>query len=159
MSEESTERQPVDELRIRIGMVVSSAFYRTLFRELSRRPGWVIEAVNPEDPDAIEAGGWDLVLLTAETIDHRLLEEVAHVSRSPRSRVMVLAEDVDPQHIADALNSGADDYLAVPFFIDECVARIHALVAQARGRGMRFNPQSSPASDDGSGPSTDDHSA
>ncbi|OTG67649.1 response regulator [Acinetobacter silvestris] len=47
--------------------------------------------------------------------------------------VLVLTARNQTQHCVEALNLGADDYLAKPFELDELIARIHALGRRHRG--------------------------
>lgn len=47
--------------------------------------------------------------------------------------VLVLSADWHPDRIVQALGVGADDYMAKPFYKDELVARIHAIVRRSKG--------------------------
>lgn len=52
--------------------------------------------------------------------------------------VLVLSYDCSMQHMANAFNNGADDFLAKPFVTEECLLRAQALIR----RYLELNPNS-----------------
>ncbi len=51
--------------------------------------------------------------------------------------LIITARDAVPDRI-DGLNAGADDYLAKPFDLSECIARVHALIRRSAGHSNNF---------------------
>jgi two-component system, OmpR family, response regulator len=49
--------------------------------------------------------------------------------------VIITARD-QPEEKIEGLNLGADDYLAKPFYLEELVARLHAIWRRTAGRGL-----------------------
>ena len=73
---------------------------------------------------------WMLPRLDGTELLRRLREE----ARSDVPVIMLSARDELPDKLA-GFRAGADDYLTKPFDLPELEARLHALVARARGKG------------------------
>jgi two-component system, OmpR family, copper resistance phosphate regulon response regulator CusR len=81
---------------------------------------------------AARAGEFDLLLLNASLP----VKDGVAVVRELRDDgvtvpVVMLAADDDRKQTVAALNAGADDYLARPFYLEELLARIHARLREA----------------------------
>jgi len=99
--------------------------------------GWESVPIQTADLTASASHIWDLIVVAAVGETFPIPSICAQASRNTRQRVMVVSNNQDPQRIADALNSGADDYLIAPFDADECRARMRMLVKRS---GQRSKP-------------------
>lgn len=102
-----------------------------------REEGYVVEhAADGEDAwAALQAGGWDLVIL-----DWWLpVQDGLTVLRRFRQRdrdtpvLFLTARDAVSDRVR-GLDGGADDYLCKPFAFDELLARVRALLRRGEGR-------------------------
>lgn len=82
-----------------------------------------LSGIGPDNPN--------IVVMGAKSITSDVLVTVAQATGATARRLLLVAEDHDPQHIADLLRAGADDYLAAPFAPEELVARILSLAARS----------------------------
>jgi DNA-binding response OmpR family regulator len=79
------------------------------------------------------AGRFDVLLLSASLPAQDALSVVRELRADGLTvPVVMLAAEDDLREKVKALRSGADDYLARPFHLQELVARIHARIREAR---------------------------
>ena len=52
--------------------------------------------------------------------------------------VILLTARAEPSERVEGLNLGADDYLTKPFYIDELIARIQAVIRRASGESLNL---------------------
>lgn len=78
---------------------------------------------------ALQVRHFDLVVMDRRLPDGDAIELLATIRRQrPRPSILVLTALDDPNDIAKALDSGADDYLAKPFEPVELIARAKAVL-------------------------------
>jgi DNA-binding response OmpR family regulator len=102
--------------------------------------GWHGELADPLTWAQQPAGSWNVVIIGATILDSRIVRLTIAATRDPRTRVLIIGEDADPQHIADVLQAGADDYLLYPFAPEECLARLRSLVMYSQRRSRYISP-------------------
>ncbi|MBK5959267.1 two-component system response regulator [Rhodoplanes elegans] len=100
---------------------------------------------------AIAVRQFDLIVLDRGLPDGDGVDLLARIRQQhPRPGVLVLTALDDPNEIAQALDAGADDYLAKPFEPIELVARVKAVIRRLqldqRGRVTIANLTFEPAS-------------
>ena len=98
--------------------------------------GW--SAASMDDPDtfveAIENDAFDLLIVDVHLDGRdRLGTDVLHGLRHKgrREPILLLTQFAERHRVADALDAGADDYLAKPFDPEELVARVRAMHRRA----------------------------
>jgi len=74
----------------------------------------------------------DLVLLDLMMPEMDGWEVLSHLRSSSNTPVMVISALSNKETIVNMLEQGVDDYLTKPFFIDEVVARINAVLRRAK---------------------------
>jgi DNA-binding response OmpR family regulator len=99
--------------------------------------GWRVVPITQQELDRVAREPWSVVVIGACTVTSETLLLCAEVARNPQTCTLVLAEDRDPQHVADALRAGADDYLATPYASEECAARLRSLILHAQHQAIR----------------------
>lgn len=114
---------------VRVAVLADRPALREAIEAVVREQRWVATDIAADDLDRIQQADWDLVVLAGSDAPHLALLG-ARAARSSRRRVIIISDDHDPQHVADALNSGADDYLTVPFDRGEVAARMRSLIRQ-----------------------------
>lgn len=78
----------------------------------------------------------DIILLDLGLPDGDGIELVRWIRTTRATPIVVLsARDSEPAKVG-ALDEGADDYLTKPFFVEELVARLHAVVRRSSGVGL-----------------------
>lgn len=87
--------------------------------------------------ERIERGGLDAVLLDVMVHD---LDGISVLKRIRRAGLrtpvlLVTARDAREERI-EGLDAGADDYIVKPFFLDELVARLNAVLRRSVGQGL-----------------------
>lgn len=87
--------------------------------------------------DRIEKGKFDAVLLDVMIHD---LDGISVLKRVRRAGLrvpilLVTARDAREERI-EGLDAGADDYIVKPFFLDELVARLNAVLRRSVGQGL-----------------------
>lgn len=101
--------------------------------EIVRRMGWRTEVLDPwSSCQDFSTGRWELIVLLADDVDPETLKLVSEVSVPSSTRVLVVADNRDPQVVADVLRAGSDDYVAEPVEAEELAARMQSLVLRAR---------------------------
>ena len=70
----------------------------------------------------------DVILLHAGISDMSLQEAIQRLRQFPHTPLLVLSETDDEMEIITALESGADDYLRIPFDINVLIARVEAIL-------------------------------
>lgn len=95
------------------------------------RMGWNAEYL-PTLPELASTDHWELIVVAAKHVTPLVLQTIIHFSAPDHARLLVVADDRDPQIIADVLRTGSDDYLIYPFQDDELAVRVQSLVLRAR---------------------------
>jgi len=103
-------------------------------------PGWRVEAVSdgPLALDAVRRETPDLVLADVLMSGRDGVSLLAALRADPRTRsvpVILLSARVGEEARLQALEAGADDYLAKPFAARELMARVQGILALSRVRG------------------------
>jgi DNA-binding response OmpR family regulator len=127
--EEFAAERAIQHARGRIAILAGAAETREQLREIALDLGCDPEVIDEWAIDRIETGRWTLVIIVSTSNPAGLILRVAMASRFRGTRVLVVSDDRDTQHIADVLVAGADDYVIMPFDPVECRARIQALIA------------------------------
>lgn len=106
---------------------------RALLEALRRRDVLADHVRTIADADAMaRVGNYDVLVLDRRLPDGEGLDLVASLrQRKHPAPILVLTALGSVDHRVDGLDSGADDYLAKPFAIEELLARLRAL--QRRG--------------------------
>jgi two-component system, OmpR family, response regulator len=117
------------QARGRIAILAGMDETREQLRDIALDLGCDPEFIDDWAIDRIEARRWTLVIIVSTSNPAALILRVAMASRFRGTRVLVVSDDRDTQHIADVLVAGADDYVLMPFDPVECRARIQALIA------------------------------
>ncbi len=82
---------------------------------------------------AVKVREFDLIVMDRRLPDGDSIELIGAFQRlRPRPSLLVLTALDDPNHIAKALDAGADDYLAKPFEPVELIARVRAVMRRAQ---------------------------
>jgi CheY-like chemotaxis protein len=102
--------------------------------------GWRVEAVSdgPQALDAVRRETPDLVLADVLMSGRDGVSLLAALRADPRTRsvpVILLSARVGEEARLQALEAGADDYLAKPFAARELMARVQGILALSRVRG------------------------
>ena len=77
--------------------------------------------------ELFEKGGFDLVLLDIMLPQLNGIEVLRRIRRSSEAPVIVVTARADTETAVTALDTGADDYIAKPFAIEELLARIRRM--------------------------------
>lgn len=87
--------------------------------------------------ERIEHGGLDAVLLDVMVHDLDGISVLRRVRRAGLRTpiILVTARDAREERI-EGLDAGADDYIVKPFFLDELVARLNAVLRRTVGQGL-----------------------
>ncbi len=87
--------------------------------------------------ERIEKGDLDAVLLDVMVHDLDGISVLKRVRRAGLRTpvILVTARDAREERI-EGLDAGADDYIVKPFFLDELVARLNAVLRRTVGRGL-----------------------
>jgi DNA-binding response OmpR family regulator len=120
-----------DPYPVRVAIVSDSESLRDLVTRISREDGWIPVDVPADSIGDGVGASWNLVILDSAYRDLDLMRVAAAASRDTSHRVLVIAADMDPQLVADIINVGADDVLALPIEPMELRARMHSLVARS----------------------------
>jgi DNA-binding response OmpR family regulator len=127
--DEFAAERGVRQARGRIAILAATNETREQLWDIALDLGCEPELVDDWAIDRIESRRWTLVIIVSTSNPASLILRVAMASRFGGTRVLVVSDDRDTQHIADVLVAGADDYVILPFDPVECRARIQALIA------------------------------
>lgn len=117
--------------RVRLALVGGGEDIDEALAYMALTNGWIVEPVSLRTLQDIHEDTWNVVIFWIDGINSEAIAACARLSANRRRRVMVISRDRDPQHIADVLQAGADDYLVEPFWSAECAARVRSLVERA----------------------------
>jgi DNA-binding response OmpR family regulator len=92
--------------------------------------GWKLLTFDPFAPIDVYNDRISLLIFSLKEVAPSGLELITGVKSQSRANLLVISNDRNPQTIADALRSGADDYLVSPFEPAELVVRVRALVTR-----------------------------
>ena len=93
---------------------------------------------------AFEAEAPDLVVLDLNMPKRSGLEVLRAIRKRAATPVLVLSVMTAEEHVVDALDSGADDYLEKPFRPRELRARVRALLRRSQERALGASRQELP---------------
>lgn len=117
---------------VEIAILVQDQKNRQRVESVVHQMGWGPDLLSADVDNADAFERWELIIIAAEQVTAEVLQLVTRASAPDRTRVLVVAEDRDPQSIADVLRAGSDDYLVSPFQPEELAARMQSLVLRAR---------------------------
>lgn len=125
-----------EKAKVRILLIEDEAGMAAALRTVLEHEGYVVDHV-PALADAREAamsGTSDLVLLDRTLPDGDGLSVVANLRRhNPGVPIIVITARGDVVDRVSGLDTGADDYLAKPFAMEEMLARIRAVRRRPAG--------------------------
>ncbi|MBW4661148.1 MAG: response regulator transcription factor [Drouetiella hepatica Uher 2000/2452] len=106
-----------------------------------REQGFVVDYCDNGDEAYAKAIAheYDVLLLDIMVPGRDGLSILKHLRRSGKNTPVILLtarNELDDR--LEGLNLGADDYMAKPFFVEELVARIHAVVRRSAGDRQNF---------------------
>ncbi len=108
-----------------VGMRLDAEGYRTLSVRTAKQ---AFELLGLENPAASE-NGVDLVMLDIFLPDMSGIEACRHIKRTPHTAdipVIMITGSTEEEHLRQAFEAGATDYIEKPFKGVELLARIHA---------------------------------
>lgn len=115
----------------RIAILSEPGGVRDLILDIALDAGWRPELIDDYDLTRTDPTAWGLIVIVDEAGTSDLARRGAMASRHPQSRVLVVSSNRDPQHVADVLMAGVDDYLIAPFDPQECQARMQSLLTRS----------------------------
>ena len=106
-----------------------------------KEQGFIVDYCNNGDEAYAKAIAheYDVLLLDIMIPGRDGLSILKHLRRSGKNTPVILLtarNELDDR--LEGLNLGADDYIAKPFFVEELVARIHAVVRRSAGDRQNF---------------------
>ena len=107
-------------------------------RKALEEQGFVIDACRDGDEGLAMAmeGAYDLILLDIMVPGRDGLSILRQIrEKGNRVPVILLTARASPNERVEGLNLGADDYLPKPFYMDELIARMHAILRRSSERG------------------------
>lgn len=150
LRQSSIQELPVGSVPLHLLIVDRDAALRKPLEEVGHAMGFTVHAGTPAEMDSTLAAGFcDVVLLDlaekAESLN--FLQEVRR--QYPRVPVLVTTSFSSVQVAAEALRSGATDFLTKPYSLEELTSMLH-LVAEQRSfdlelRRLRHKTSTSPA--------------
>jgi DNA-binding response OmpR family regulator len=99
--------------------------------------GWVPSLIDRQELEQNPTSHWGLVIIISMGGSDGLVSLAAQAAHEGGTRVMIVADDRDPQLIADVLRSGVDDYLVAPFHPLELRVRMRAHIHRGDASGQR----------------------
>jgi DNA-binding response OmpR family regulator len=120
-----------DSYPVRVAIVTDSEPLRELVTRISREDGWIPIDIPVDSVDSDDSAPWNLVIIDSAHRELDLIRVASAASRDTSHRVLVIAATQDPQLVADVINVGADDVLALPIDPMELRARMHSLVERS----------------------------
>lgn len=106
-----------------------------MLRDVLEASGYIVEA----DPDAdrglrrVQTGSYDLMILDVllrGADGFEVLRSIRDFSQIP---LLILSSRAERSDRVLGLRMGADDYLAKPFYSEELLARVHAILRRSKG--------------------------
>ena len=114
-----------------VAVLVAPKELETLVCDIIRDQDWLCEIITKDVLEQAADAAWSLVILSSSEGAEGLAILSAKASRNHGTRVLAISSERDPQHIADVLRSGADDYLVPPIDPSELAARMQALIGRS----------------------------
>jgi DNA-binding response OmpR family regulator len=107
-----------------------------MLRELFEGSGYLVEfeADGDRGLERTQTGSYDLLILDVMLPGADGFEVLRRVRDQSRIPVLILSQKADRSDRVHGLRAGADDYLAKPFYPDELLARVEAIVRRAGSR-------------------------
>jgi len=99
----------------------------------------IVATTGDEGLQLVEELSPDIVILRPDFQDISLLDAITELRRFSNVPLIVLGYGQDTMEAAHALETGADDYVRIPFPLTEMVARISAILRRAC-TGTKENP-------------------
>jgi two-component system alkaline phosphatase synthesis response regulator PhoP len=121
----------------RIAIISSPNPLFDLVQQIVVDEGWHPSLIDGRDLDRRPGLPWSLVIIISVGTHDDLVLLAAQVTRGGGTPVMVIADDRDPQLIADVLRSGVVDFLVAPFHPLELSVRMHAHINRSESSGHR----------------------
>jgi DNA-binding response OmpR family regulator len=122
---------------LHLGVVALSDCESRRLLSIITSTGWSVVKLNPADEPAVSWTSVDVVVISTRRITADVLAIVSAASQHLAIPLLVVSRDKGAQQVADALRSGADDYVVTPMAVEELVARIRALVKRSPGMAER----------------------
>lgn len=117
---------PETDFRERVAIVSTPNPLLDLVWQIVIDERWFPSLIDRHELDQNPAPSWSLVIIISVGRHDDLVPLAARATHNSGIPVMVIADDGDPQLIADVLRSGVDDYLVAPFHPLELSVRMHA---------------------------------
>jgi len=116
-------------------VVDDDAELRAMLRELLGGAGYVVDVESDGERGAarVEAGGYGLLILDIMLPGFDGFEVLRRVRRGSEVPILLLSAKAERSDRVAGLDAGADDYLPKPFFPDELLARVRAILRRSRG--------------------------
>lgn len=92
----------------------------------------IVATTGDEGLQLVEELSPDIVILRPDFQDISLLDAITELRRFSNVPLIVLGYGQDTMEAAHALETGADDYVRIPFHLTEMVARISAILRRTR---------------------------
>src|SRR5258705_9130338 len=104
--------------------------------------GYVVASESDGDRGAAraETGGYDLLILDVTLPGLDGFGVLRRIRRSSHLPVLMLTAKAERTDRVVGLDMGADDYLPKPFFPDELLARVRAILLRSHGRSAQTPP-------------------
>ena len=117
-------------------LVEDEPHIRRFVRAALEQEGWQVHESVSMGRGLIDAGTRrpDLVVLDLGLPDGDGIEFIQDVRKWSTVPIIVLSARVAEGEKIRALDAGADDYLTKPFYVDELIARLHAVTRRAAVR-------------------------
>ena len=117
-----------------MGVLPHSQRLTERFRSVGTASGWVFLRFDLDSFSPSLAASCDAAVLILDRVTGENLTWISSNARQIQIPLVVIARDQDARTVARVLGSGADEYVAHPFVVEEIVARLNSLVSRARGQ-------------------------
>ncbi len=87
----------------------------------------VLRATGPDQPDVVLI---DVTLPGME--EFGVLDAIRSNPKAASLAIVLLTSKVDPDHVIEGLDRGADDYIRKPFDVEELVARVKSVIRRSK---------------------------